>query len=54
MDITDAALILRWLAGLGSISEQGILNADVTDDGKADITDAAKILRWLAGLIDVL
>ncbi|MCL2672200.1 MAG: hypothetical protein FWF10_09235 [Clostridiales bacterium] len=47
-------MILRWLAGLSDISEQGLLNAEVTDDGVVNAADAAKILRWLAGLVDVL
>ncbi|MCL2672199.1 MAG: endonuclease [Clostridiales bacterium] len=54
VNAADAALILRWLAGLSDISEQGLLNAEVTDDGVVNAADAAKILRWLAGLVDIL
>lgn len=46
----DAALILRNLAGLDSISSQGLLNAETTDDNTVTAADAASILRYLTGL----
>ena len=49
----DAALVLRALAGLSTLSEQGELNADVTGGG-VGAEDAAMILRFLAGLIGAL
>jgi len=45
----DAALVLRYLAGLSTITEQGMINADV-DGGGISASDAAIILRYLAGL----
>lgn len=51
VESADATLVLRWLAGLEDISEQGLLNADVTDDGFVTASDAAKILRWLSGYL---
>ncbi|MCL2671163.1 MAG: hypothetical protein FWF10_03895 [Clostridiales bacterium] len=61
VDAADAAAILRFLAGLSELSDQGAINAEVTDEtpsspNRAAITaeDAAKILRFLAGLISVL
>gem|GEM_PF-6528618 len=46
----DAALVLRYLAGLTDISEQGLLNAHVTNGDSIGAADAAMILRYLAGL----
>ncbi|MCL2671161.1 MAG: SH3 domain-containing protein [Clostridiales bacterium] len=51
VDAADAALILRVLAGLAELSQQGRINADVTDDNVIGADDAARILRFLAGLI---
>ncbi|MCL2671874.1 MAG: dockerin type I repeat-containing protein [Clostridiales bacterium] len=50
VDAADAALVLRWLAGIGIISEQGLLNANVNGDAVVDASDAAAILRFLAGI----
>ena len=53
-DVTaaDAALVLRVLVGLDTLSSAGAANARV--DGKATLSaeDAALILRYLVGLID--
>ena len=53
-DVTaaDAALVLRVLVGLDTLSSAGAANAKV--DGKATLSaeDAALILRYLVGLID--
>jgi len=46
----DAALILRYLAGLADIDEQGRKNANVTNSGTISAADAALVLRYLAGL----
>jgi hypothetical protein len=48
----DAALVLRSLVGLDTLTAQGALNADV--DGNCEITaeDAALILRYVVQLID--
>ncbi len=49
----DAALVLRALVGLSSLSRIGAYNADVapTFDGKPDAADAVAILRYVVGLI---
>jgi len=54
VEVDDAALLLRYLAGLATLSERGRLNADVTLDGTVQVDDAAKILRYLVGLISSL
>lgn len=46
----DAALILRYVAGLSTLSEQGVLNADANQDGNVDEADADAILNYLVGL----
>lgn len=46
----DAAAVLRYLAGLSELSEQGCLNANVNGDLLVSAADAATILRYLAGL----
>jgi len=53
VEADDAALVLRALAGLATLSPQGELNADVTGGG-VGAEDAAMILRFLAGLITAL
>ncbi|MCL2670969.1 MAG: dockerin type I repeat-containing protein [Clostridiales bacterium] len=50
VDAADAALVLRYLAGLAELSDEGKLNANV-NGGELDSSDAAMILRYLAGLI---
>ncbi|MCL2672487.1 MAG: dockerin type I repeat-containing protein [Clostridiales bacterium] len=50
----DAALVLRVLADLATLTPQGALNAEVTYDNTLSAADAAMILRFLAGLIDPL
>jgi len=50
VDAADAAAILRHLAGLGTLSAQGLINANVNGDSEVDAADAAAILRSLAGL----
>lgn len=49
VNASDAAAILRYLAGLGTLSAQGIENANV-DGGSLTASDAATILRYLVGL----
>ena len=50
----DAALVLRALVGLSTLTEQGARLADVTPDynGQPTAADAAAILRYVVGLID--
>ena len=47
----DAALILRAIVGLDTLSAQGALNADVDGDLEITAEDAVLILRWIVGLI---
>ena len=53
VNIADAVLLSRFLAEDNDItvSAQGKLNADVTDDGSVTSDDNAKILEYLAGLV---
>ncbi len=46
----DAALILRSLVGLDTLSIQSVMNADTDRDGEITAADASKILRTLVGL----
>ena len=50
----DAALVLRSLVGLSTITEKGMINADVAPDfdGVPNAADAAAILRYLVGMIE--
>ena len=50
----DAALVLRALVGLSSLTAEGAINADVASDfdGKPDAKDAVAILRYVVGLIN--
>ncbi len=48
----DAAVILRSLVGLSTISREGLRNADVDGDGEVSAADASAILRYVVGLID--
>ena len=50
----DAAMILRSLVGLSTLSAEGVLNAEVTGDGAIDAEDAAAILRYVVKLIPAL
>ena len=50
----DAAMILRALVKLSTLSPRGTLNADVDGDGEVTAADAAAILRYLVSLIDTL
>lgn len=47
----DATLILRWLVGLDTLSDEAVALADVNGDGFFTAADAALILRYLVGLI---
>jgi len=51
VNAADAAAILRHLVRLTTLTDQGLLNAKVTDGpGQVSAADAAKILRWLVRL----
>ncbi len=50
----DAAMILRSLVGLSTLSAEGVLNAEVTGDGAIDAEDAAAILCYVVKLIPAL
>ena len=49
----DAALILRSIVGLNTLSPRGALCADVDGDGEVTAADAAMILRYVVCKIDV-
>ncbi|MBQ4346372.1 MAG: hypothetical protein IJC75_04475 [Oscillospiraceae bacterium] len=51
--IDDVILLNRLLAEdtAAKVSEQGILNADVTRDGIPAPDDSVKILEYLAGIV---
>lgn len=53
VDVSDAVLLARYsLADPDAgISEQGIVNADVNDDGVANTDDVILIVRYIAGLL---
>ncbi len=48
----DAALVLRALVGLETLSETGTKNAKVAGQGTYSAEDAALILRYVVGLIE--
>jgi hypothetical protein len=47
VDVTDALLALRYVMGIASVTEQGIVNGDMNDDGVLDSTDAVLIMRQI-------
>lgn len=49
----DGTLILRYLAGLSTLTEQGLINADTNADSFINAADAAKVLRYLAGFAEL-
>ena len=50
----SAALILRSVVQLSSLTPGGELNGDVNGDGEVTASDAALILRFIVGKIDAL
>ncbi len=52
VDNTDAAIVLRYDAGLVELSENQSKAGDVNGDGSTDNLDAARILQYDAGLIE--
>ena len=50
----DAALILRAIVGLNTLTPRGMFNGDADGDGEITAADAALILRFVVGLIDHL
>jgi len=50
LDVSDAALILRYLAGLVTLSSEQLAAADADGTGGVTAADAALILRHVAGL----
>lgn len=54
VDNLDAAMILKYDAGLTYLMDEQLIIADVNGDGCADNLDAAKILKFDAGIIDSL
>ena len=54
VDIGDAIKILRYDAGLDTLTEDQLIAGEVTGDGIVDIGDAIKILRYDAGLVSTI
>ena len=54
IDNLDAALILKYDAGISDLNEAELSAADVNGDGEANNLDAALILRYDAGIIPAL
>jgi len=52
VDNTDAALILKYDAGLIELTAEQLAIADVNNDSLVDNGDASMILRYDAGIID--
>ena len=50
----DAALILRYVIGLESLSDTARTLADVNADGRITAADAAMVLRYIIGLIHTI
>ena len=50
----DAAMVLRSIVGLSTLTPLGMLNADVDCDTQVTAGDAAAILRYVIALIDSL
>lgn len=50
VDVGDATLLLRYLAGLTDAGEPNLAAADLDESGKVDVGDATKLLRILAQL----
>lgn len=51
---TDAAMILRYLVGLETLSRRALMNADTDGSNTIMANDASRILRYLVGLEDSL
>lgn len=54
VDVADAVLILRYHAGLNTLTTRQLAAADVVQDEKIMINDALRILLFQAGLVDSL
>ncbi len=54
VDFIDAQLILKYDAGLSTLTDEQISRSDVNSDGFVDFLDAQIILKYDAGLIDTL
>ncbi|MBQ3081561.1 MAG: dockerin type I repeat-containing protein, partial [Clostridia bacterium] len=54
VDNLDAAMILKYDAGIIELTTDQSVVADVNGDGYVDNLDAAKILKYDAGIIDSL
>jgi len=54
VDVLDVIFLNRALLGIGGLSDQAILNADVDLDEKPSPADSLNILKFLVGLIDKL
>ncbi len=54
VDNLDAAMVLKYDAGLIDLKYEQLISADANGDGYADNLDAAMILKYDAGIIDSL
>lgn len=50
----DAAMILRALVGLDTLTSQSERNADADNDGEITAADASAILRFIVRLVPAL
>ncbi|HEY3281704.1 MAG TPA: dockerin type I repeat-containing protein [Armatimonadota bacterium] len=51
IDVKDAILVLKYVAGLGTLTNDQFANADINADGKVGVQDVLRILRLVAGII---
>ena len=56
VDVSDAVLLAQFAVGDkgANVREQGLVNADVTHDSRADMQDVLLIVRYIAGFIGEL
>ena len=54
VNIKDATLIQKYLAGLSNFDEAQIFLADVDGLKGVNIKDATHLQKWLAGVVDTL
>lgn len=54
VNIKDATLIQKYIAGMVEIDESVLPLADTTKDGKVNIRDATLLQKFIAGIVDTL
>ncbi len=53
VDINDATMIQKHVAGFYSLSENDLLIGDVNGDGELNVRDATMLQKHIAGLLDI-